>query len=490
MDYLDPQKQFRHRIILFTGYLLMAVAIVVSAVVLLNQAYGYGLDKHGNLIQTGLVYISSQPNPAKITLNGKSKGQTNKRLELPEDIYHVSLDRDGYRSWQRTIEVYGNTVQHFDYPFLFPQKLVTAKAPLKAYDAQPSLATQSPDHRWLLVQPTATLTDLEMYDLSDTTKPGVALSLPSALFTAGSNERVELVQWADDNQHVLLQHFYDDKSEYILVDRSSPSQSVNLNTTLNISPTKLELLNLKYDRYSAYDATSHLLQTLTLRDATPTVLASHVLAYQTYGDNTVLYVTDTGAASGKVNLQLQVGTKNYTIRTFNKDGNYLLDLTEYNGTLTVAAGNAIENKIYIYRDPIAQLTDQSGDGIGPAQVLHLAEPTYLSFSPNAQFIVAEGAREFGVYDNQNSRGYNYTAPLSLDAPQVHAAWMDGDRLTYVSGGKLIVFDYDHTNQQTLMPADASFLPFFTPNYKSVMTLAPGGSTAETNLTQTSLLVTP
>jgi hypothetical protein len=72
--------------------------------------------------------------------------------------------------------------------------------------------------------------------------------------------------------------------------------------------------------------------------------------------------------------------------------------------------------------------------------------------------------------------------------------MDGDRLTYVSGGKLTVFDYDDTNQQTLVPASAGYLPAFAPDFKFVYTLAPAASTpaaaatpGQAALDQTSLL---
>jgi hypothetical protein len=66
--------------------------------------------------------------------------------------------------------------------------------------------------------------------------------------------------------------------------------------------------------------------------------------------------------------------------------------------------------------------------------------------------------------------------------------MDGDRLTYVSDGKLVIFDYDGTNQQTLIPAASTYLPAFAPNYKFVYTFAPPATDGQTLLNQTSLLV--
>jgi len=64
--------------------------------------------------------------------------------------------------------------------------------------------------------------------------------------------------------------------------------------------------------------------------------------------------------------------------------------------------------------------------------------------------------------------------------------MDGSRLMYVSGGKLVVFDFNHTNLQKLVAADSAHSAFFLPNSKYVYTLAPQ-SGANQALTSTALL---
>ena len=77
---------------------------------------------------------------------------------MPSGIYHLKLQRDGYRDWQRTIEVEGGDVQHFDYPLLIPSKLTSKK--LQTFATAPGLGTQSPDRRWLMVQKPGSMTDL------------------------------------------------------------------------------------------------------------------------------------------------------------------------------------------------------------------------------------------------------------------------------------------------------------------------------------------
>jgi len=485
MDYLDPHKERRHQVVIMVGYVLIAIAIALGTRLLLLQAYGFGLGKDGIIIQNGLTYFSSQPHPARIFLNGKLEPTaTNTRLFLPAGIYQAKLDRAGYRLWNRTIELQGGDVQHFDYPLLIPKQLTTKK--IQDYTAIPGLFTQSPDRRWLLVEEPKSMTDFKVYDLKNPARPPLALSLPATLLTkATAGENWQLEEWGDDNVHVVLQHNYDGKTEFILLNRTDAIQSVNLNNTLASNPAKLTLDNKKYDRYYLYD-TSGALRTATLSAPTPVPLLEHVLAYQSYGSNSVLYVTDNGAPAGKVLVKLQTGSQTYNLRSLPAGTTYLVNLTQYSGTLYVALGAVSENKVYIYADPVGQLQSQPKQALTPAQVLHVNGPNYLGFSNNAQFISVEGGNQFGVYDIQNTKGYSYVTPAPLDAPQVHAAWMDGDRLAYVSGGKLLEFDYDGTNLQTLMPADSKFLPAFAPDFKNVYDVAPNAGTAE--LTQTSLLI--
>jgi hypothetical protein len=492
MDFLDPKKQRLHTIRLIVGYVLVSLAIIIATVVLLYQAYGFGLGKDNEVVQNGFVFVSTHPNPAKIYLNGQlNKSTTNIRLTLVSGQYYMELKRSGYRTWQREITVVGGMVEHYDYPFLFPQKLITS--PVKSYDAAPSLATQSPDHRWLIVSQPGTSDSFDEYDLKNPKLAPVTLTMPSTVAaTAKTSESWQLSEWSDDNRHVLLQHLFDGSSEYVMLDRQDPTQSFNLTKTLGVNPTKVSLRDKKYDQYYLYDGTAHTLQTVTLNSPTPVNFLSNVYGYKSYGANTMLYVTADNAPAGKVAVDLlQDGTK-YQLRTVAADpGAYLLDLAQHGGTWFVAAGSSAEGRVYVYKNPATQLQSSTSKTpvAVPVQVLKAKSPTYLAFSANTQFIMDEGGTDFSVYDVQNDSGYNYTVASSLDAPQTHAAWMDGDRLEYVSGGKLIVFDFDRANIQTLMPANPSYLPFYDPAYKFVDAIAPTGADGkQTDLDSTALLI--
>ncbi len=488
MDFLDPKKNFQHKVLLYSGYFLISVAILIGTIVLVYESYGYGINQNGQVIQNGLIYLSSTPNPANIYINGKFRTTTNTSFTLPSGIYNFSLSLSGYRTWNRRIEIDGGSIVYFDYPLLIPNTLKTTN--VKNYPSAPPLGSQSPSKQWLLIMIPNTKYNFDLYDLNNLTQPPTQISLPTNIVSnATSSESWQVVSWANDNQHVLLEHFYDGKDEYILLDTNNPSQSVNLTQTFSTTPfTSLSMVNDNYDQYYLLNSASQSLSEVNLSAPTQsTVVLNNVINFDPYLINTILYATAKGAPVGKVFIEEKVGNSYYHIKTFLSGSSYLLNEASYNGVIYVACGSQGESKVYIYRDPVSQLINNPKQMPIPSQVLFVKDPNYLSFSNNAQFIMAENGSQFGVFDIVNQHGYNYNSILPLQAPQAHAVWMDGDRLAYISGGKLVIFEYDHNYAQTLEDASPNYSPFFDPNYKYIFTLNQSSKNSSFNLTKTSLI---
>jgi hypothetical protein len=498
MDFLDPKKQRRNRLMLLIGYGLISIAIAGATLVLLYLVDGYGL-KNGTVIQNGLVFVSSQPSGADIYVNGtRYKSRTNTRVILPGGSYQFKITADGYRDWQRRIVMAGGDVQHFDYPFLFPTVLHTAS--FANLDEAPSFTSQSPDRRWWLIKPNDNSARLLLYDLKNPAEPALTtLQVPVTAYTQSTGaDSWSVVSWAADDRRLLLLHTFTTGSsakahEYVLFDRSDPGVSQNLTAALQLPDSEvLSLYNQKYDQYYAFDATAGTLRTLSLDGSLQVRQLEHVVAFTASGNGNLLYATTqspTGATlDGEVSVVLQLGQKTYTLRTLSISSHYLLDFARYSGSWYVAIGSVKDEGMYVYKDPQI-VTDADADGLpSPWRLLHLPGLSYVGFSPNGQFAVAENAQQFAVYDADNTRSYTFAAEQPLDQPQTHAQWMDGNRLTYVSGGKQVVFDYDHQNVQTLEAALPAFVPVFNTSYKYLYALASGAASGSVTLTATPLTV--
>lgn len=484
MDFLDPQKQKEHARRLILGYILIGVLLLLATVVLLHQVYGFGVDKSGNVFQKGLVFLSSQPDGADIFINDKKyKDGTNTRMTIPAGQYVVELKKNGYRDWKRALTVEGGSVMRFDYPMLFPNTLTTTTT--KQYAAAPSLATESLDNRWLLIG-ASDQNSFDLFDLNSKEVTVKSVAVPVQAMAAGSATKGwQAIEWADDNRHVVLKRLYEKSGtlsdEYILFDREEPNASRNLSVTLGITPTTLTLRSGDYDRYYLHNQTTGQLLTAELKKPTPQLYISGVITFASEG-NTVLYATADGAPSGKVLVQLRhAEDRAYTVRQAPSGTTYLIDMAEYDNKIYVAAGAQNEDSVSVYEDPLSSLEDRPETPVAPKQILKLTAPNYVAFSEENRFVAAESGDRFAVYDAETDNTYAYQAKAPLDAPQVHAHWMDGFRLSYVSGGNLVVFDYDGNNLQSLMPASSNFIPFFERDFRYAYTLTPGHALTSTAL---------
>ncbi len=474
MEFLDPKKQKQHLTRLFIGYFLVGVALILTTVILLYRANGFGL-KDGQVIQNGLIFVSSKPTGAEIYVNGEKREEsTNVRLLMPAGQYAFELRKDGYRPWKRAINIEGGSVARFDYPLLFPTKIESTA--VKKYDIKPALVTQSPDQRWLVVQAGAAYNIFDVYDLTKPDKAPVVLTVPESISKLKGTHSWKVLEWANDNSHFLLQHITDEagkvNSEYVLVNRENPANSVNLTNTLGTNPAKLELRDKKHDKYLLYSDVERKLYTASISEPQPELLLDHVFGYKSHGEDVVLYATDQGAPAGKAVIKLREGSKNYTIRQVAGGAQYTLDVARYDGDWYIVAGAPSENRTYVYKNPAGSLSSKPDQALVPVQVLKAANPQYIAFSGNARFVVVQGGQQFSVYDAETEKGYNYTVDTAIDAAQPNAAWMDSYRLTFSSSGQAVVFDFDKTNEETLVASDASYRPYFDRDFKALYTIAP------------------
>ncbi|MEO8784810.1 MAG: PEGA domain-containing protein [Candidatus Saccharimonadales bacterium] len=497
MDFLDPRKKraLRHRLI--AGYFLIGIAIGLVSLILIFQSYGYDLDrKTGAIIQNGLLFVSASPEPADIYLNNELfKTQSNARLVLPSAVYKLELKRSGYRPWQKTVSLAGGSIDRLVYPFLFPVKLDATDQ--KTYPVAPTFASQSPDRHWILVQPADHPDQFDVFDTTDFTKPPTVITLTAGLLPTASQHHLQLVEWSTDNRHVLLKDTYAGGSQFIMVDRQVPASSYNVNTTFKTSPTTVALHDKKFDQLYLYDKAAQTLSLGLQSDASLKLVASHVLAFKSYGNDILMYATDQEALTGQTRIVYQDKNGSFSLNQVVSGNQYLLNLAQYNGDWYVADGSAADGRIYIYKNPQAIIEHPSGSSqLYPLTVLRVDNPTWMEFSANTQFLAVESGSKFVVFDAERGRNYRYSLPVSLDPASTddgaapHANWMDDGRLIVNSGGKMFVTDYDGLNQQTLTANLPGMPALFNRDYTLLYNMAPAVKTpGQFALTRTDLIAT-
>lgn len=489
MDFLDPKKRKAQRIKLLIGYGLVAIALTIATIVLFYQSDGYNRDpKTGEIVRNGLIFIDSTPGGAAITLNGEQRGLTDQRLDVAAGDYKLELKRSGYRSWQRDFTLEGGTVERFVYPFLFPKNLETTDVQL--YASNPGLVTQSLDRRWVLIQQPGSFQSFDLLDVSSESAIATTLSLPAGIMeTKAGNNTLSLVEWSTNNRHVLLKHSYDGGQEFVVVDIESPGASINVSRTIPGTFTDITLRDKKYDQYYLYNASTKQLHTANLANRTAIIYQTEVLSFRSHGNDVVIFITPAGATEGKVAVRVREGDQSYTIREISADSSYLVDVARFDNSWYYVVGATKEQRLYIFKNPVAAIKRNSAGRPIPVAVLRTANaPEFVSFSANARFIASQSGNELSVYDAETDRQHRYDIQLGLPAGQ-KLTWMDGHRLTAVTGDKTVVFDYDGTNKQTLNNAINGLQPMFDRDYEALFTLSPSVAvTGRPALTRTELRI--
>lgn len=491
MDFLDPKKKRSHRLRLAIGYGLMATLIAIATLVLVFAAYGYDIDrKTGDIIQNGLIMVDAHPESAEILLDGKSKGTTSNRLVLPAGQYSIELKREGYRSWKHNINLEGSSIEQLVYPVLFPTKLVTKT--IHSYDAVPSMVTTSPDRHWLVVQSPGSATTFHVVDLANNKNPLVAVILPAGVATdTDGADMYEAVEWATDNNHILLKHIYPGGAEFIMLDRSNPSASVNLTKLYAAQPfSAITLRDKKFDQYYLHNAADGNLFIADIRNTSPILAVPKVISFKSYQADVLMYVTSPSNNPEAVEVRVRQNNQDNLLRTLPAASSYLLDIAQFNGRFYVVSGSPADGRTYVYQDPFNEFNSRPARTPRPFRVLVVPDAQYVSFSGNARFIAVQGGSMFAVYDAETGRQSRYDIALPL-RPGQKATWMDGHRLTLNSGGNTHVFDFDGTNAQTLSAGLTSFAPIFDKDFIAMFTLAPDPAVPDkTALTRTELKVLP
>jgi hypothetical protein len=491
MDFLDPKKKRAHRIRLLLGYALIAIAIALATLIMLLQVQGFGIDrKTGDVIQNGLLFVDAHPESAQIYINNERRGDTGARFTLPDGDYTVELQREGYRDWTRSFRLSGGSIIRLVYPFLFPEVLESRDVQL--YAAAPPLATQSPDRRWLLVQNSDIFERFDLVDLASSNASTTIVNLPADLMTDEPDvpRKLELTEWSTNNRHVVFKHTYGKKSEFILVDKDQPQQSVNLNAHFARNIDELALRDKKHDQYYLLNRQNGELVSGLLSSKQVSLVAPRgVQAFRPHGNDLILVITTEGALEENVALKIYNKENQYKIRELPKDKRYLLDMARYDNKWYVVAGSSQARRVFIYQDPLADLTRSQARTPFPSSMLRLDGPIeYAGFSANARFISVQSGSNLNIFDAEESVQYRYDTELKLDKIQ-KISWMDGHRFAVVSDDALHVFDFDNANKQKLVKAHKQYLPFFDRDYEVLFTLSPSLAVeGRTSLLRTELIV--
>lgn len=448
-------------------YSAMTVAVIIIVTILMFVVLGYQFnERDGRIEQGGLLQFASVPTGATVTLdNNRLSPHTNSKSNVAVGSHSVSFDRDGYRTWKKTISVSAGQIGWLSYARLIPSKIEPTG--IRSF-ANLSGALASPKQNYMILHELADQPSFVLANIQGDTVSYDTLTLPAAGYTApgaGKTQSFILDSWSENEAAILVKHVYDDtKEEWLLLDRNSPDRSINISTTFAIQPSKIIFAG-KGDRL-LFAQTDDIVRRINLDEQTLSrPLASKVTYFTSYDDKTIAY-----AIAANSEQRRSVGyaaidvSEPVILATYPDDGQplYVTMSTYFSKRFVVVLhGQTLD----VTAGTLPTKTDKGS----MKRIITLTVPTgatNLSLEHNSRFAVMQLADGYATYDIELNKfdSTKWAVQPTVSRP---LQWLDEYMLWSDTGGQLRLYEFDGANQQNIMPVTEGFAVSVGPNNKYI-----------------------
>ena len=448
----SKQKQVVQRVVV---YGLMSLSVIALVTLLVFVMLGYQFNKtDGKIEQGGLVQFSSTPSGASVGIDSKSFGtQTAARTTMTAGAHYITMNKTGYRQWQKTVSVVPGSILWLNYTRLIP---TTLKPTMVANYSTVSDSNVSPDRKWLAIKEDPATPVIQMENISGSTAKASVLNLPAGSYTAPSEGQAQsfiIAQWDPSSRYLLVKHSYDaTKTEWLVVDIQHPDTAKNMTTLLGLDATNVIFSNTNSN--VLYGLVGQDLRKIDLGAVTLSgPLVTNVAEFSLYQNSTIIYTTlpDPTTHARAVGYYSDGANKPRTVRSYADDGQSPLHIalgSYYSDTYVAIA----------YGDDVEVLTgDLPRSDAGDASTLHAVTTMTvpngvleLSIITSGRFVVAQTATGYVVHDLELKK----TTTTSFEGPAVATEklhWLDNYMAWSDRDGTLRTVEFDGTNQQAIMP---------------------------------------
>jgi len=461
----SKRKQLVQRTIV---YVLMCIAILGLVTLLVFVMLGYQFNRNdGKIEQGGLVQFDSKPSGVAVTIDGMAfNSRTPSKTTMIAGQHFITMEKSGYRTWQKSVDVMAGSVLWLNYTRLIPATLSPQNV-VQYTNVAGTLA--SPDDKWMAVKEDATTAQIQLDDLSGDTVAPKTIEIPTTAYTHPAdtkNQSFAFVSWDTGSRYMLVKHTYDTSHiEWLLVDSQNVAGTKNISTLLGITPSKILFSGSNaMILYAQIDADVRKIDMNAVTLSGP--LVTGVADFSLYNNNDIAYTTllnqETKARS--VGYYHDGATAPHSIRSYTDDGKT---------PLKIAIGSYFgdQYEAIAYGDSVEVLKGSLPSDPNTAPLLHTIATIdlpggaqYLSIKTDGRFVVAQNAGVFETYDIELQKTTKTVLKGTTDVTS-ELPWLDGYILWSDRDGMMRLYEFDGANQQDIMPVVSGFSATLSPSGK-------------------------
>ncbi len=412
-------KTFK-KILLIASYVLLAGVIAGSTLLLVSYGSGYSYDfKQHKLVSNGLLILGTTPNGARLTINDRLTRRTTPfRSTFRVGQYDIKLTKDGYRGWNKRIDIVASEVVNLASIILVPEKLRTTTI-TETLDVTSLIASSDRRH-------TAAITA--------GAKPGLWRLAPdrataTKVYTPIEGQTLQSGSLSRDGNRALLRVQQADGIHVLYIDMG------NGNTQDLTSEYKVALDDLRFsfsDSNRLYWLSNGDLRRIDVGSKTLSAVLADKVANYTYDNDRVIYVQSSQV--GKIVAVMDADGKNTKtlIQGVAESPSYLLSYGSWRDKDDLAVVPTSNGQLTVYESIYS-------DNVISRVVAK--DVTGVLSSDDGHYFVFTHTAGFGSYDVGRAKIYDGLYKEKVDS----ISWFNGAHVVVNSGDKTRLVEFDGGN---------------------------------------------
>ncbi len=445
MDIEKLRKRQTIKVLLSEVIMVCAVVGVVTLLMLIVS--GYWISQDFTVERQGMFQINSIPTGADVLIDGESgwMQRTNMNKIVSSGEHTISLAKEGYDTWSKTINVSEGLMYRVGYPRLFLQD--REKEQVIKFEEGANV-TVSPDTKTMLIMNPGVAWQLaKISDNKVSYEPVDASSVFANIVTSGE-VRILSTVWNSDNEKMIIKIQNGSNNEWVAFDVKHPEKSVNLSKKYGMSFDSMIIRNGNFDDlFAMYDTD---LYKLSLSQPEPKLVAHNILTVRDYRSDLIVVAKDEDG-------------KKYIGEIKNVDNGEIVKIIETEAEKIFAvSGNFYENLyLYVVEDARVSLYniekqliitgDRDYKPVLSEEIGFI--PNYCKVGHDGDYLFMKNGHSVAVLDMESNKIIEY------NVENEKIGWLDEHLLyTFNDEDETVIYDYDGLNRRVLVRGALSTRP--------------------------------
>ncbi len=458
MDFEKRARRQSYRVIV--SEILMVVTVAVTVLILAFVVSGYWLNSNFEVERQGLLQISSMPTGADVKIDGEGAWlqRTNTSKVLPSGEHTVTLSKDEYDSWSKTVNIKEGLLYRIGYPRLFLKE--REKKPVYN-SATATLATVSPDRNSMLLANNTTSWTLLSLDNENLSPTRIDVSGVFSTDSSSTNlfkGQILTANWSRDDEHILISSKKDSKVEWVILNVKNVSSSINLTRDFAANFENIKIIDNSANTLLAVVAGNLHKIDVSSRQISAT-LAKDVYDFDFHDGLVVFSAKSEDAKKDTEDEKAEDGKKPYYIGLLKLGDDKITELKTTDLAAKLLISRFYDEKYIttIKNDLITMYSKEKFEEV-LSNTLSFT-PQKIRASYGGDFIVASDGNRIATIDMEAMEVIEWSVPAA------DFGWLDNSMIYAVYDGELSVYDFDGLNHRALSNNVSSHFPVTITNDK-------------------------